>query len=177
MNRFAKILWTIASYSPLYIVITIMLVVDFFTAKSIISTPWWILPFGIFSVLSICGSFFLISYARKHVATTTLNVVSASSKDTELLGSMTAYLLPLLTLVFNDVNQVALICFLMILAFMLLFTKAIYINPIICIVGYKYYSAQAESGMNYTVITKQRRFNPQKVKAVKEIFPEIYLEV
>lgn len=177
MNRFAKLLWTIMSYCPLYIVITVLLLVDFLTTRAIISKPWWIIPFGILSVIGVAGSFLLLLYAKKKVASGSINVSSASSKDAELMGSMTAYLLPLLTLVFNEVNQIALICFLAIIALMLFLTKAVYINPIICFAGYRYYSVQTEGGMGYTLITRQRRFNPKRVKEVKEVFPEIYLEV
>ena len=165
------------SYSPLFIVITVLLLVDYLTSQAIISKPWWIIPFGSLSVIGVVAGFLLLRYAKKKVAPTSINVASASSKDAELMGSMTAYLLPLLTLVFNEVNQVALICFLVIIALMLFLTKAVYINPVICFIGYRYYSVQTESGMSYTLITRQKRFNPKNVKAVKEIFPEIYLEV
>lgn len=177
MNRFAKLLWTIMSYCPLFIVITVLLLVDFLTAKAIISKPWWIISFGALSVIGFAGSLLLLLYAKKKVASTSLNVFGASSKDAELMGSMIAYLLPLLTIVFNEVNQIALICFLVIIALMLFLTKAVYINPIICFIGYRYYSVRTESGMSYTLITRQKRFNPKKVNEVKEIFPEIYLEV
>ena len=161
MNRFAKLLWTIMSYCPLFIVITVLLLVDFLTSKAIISKPWWIIPFGVLSAIGFVGSFLLLFYAKKKVASTSINVSGASSKDVELMGSMTAYLL----------------CFLVIIALMIFLTKAVYINPIICFVGYRYYSVQTESGMSYTLITRQKRFNPKKVNEVKEIFPEIYLEV
>ncbi len=94
-----------------------LLLVDFLTSKAIISKPWWIIPFGVLSAIGFVGSFLLLFYAKKKVASTSIDVSGASSKDVELMGSMTAYLLPLLTLVFNEVNQIALICFLVIIAF------------------------------------------------------------
>lgn len=177
MSRFCKILWTVTSYCLLFLVITILLLVDYFTLKTITATPVWTIVFGSVSFLSLIGVFFLLHYVKTKVAPSTLKIVVASSKDGELMSSMVAYLLPLLTLVFNEINQTALICFLVIIAIMLLLTKALFINPILCFLGYKYYSVQAESGMNYTLITKQKRFNPKNIKAVIEIFPEIYLEV
>ena len=165
------------SYCPLFLVITILLLVDHYTAKAINAPIAWTIGFGVATLLSAIGVFVLLHYAKKNIAPTTLKINGATSKDSELMSSMTAYLLPLLTLVFNEINQTALICFLAIIAIMLLLTKALYINPVICFHGYKYYSVQAESGMNYTLITRQKRFNPKNIKSVIEIFPEIYLEV
>ena len=64
-----------------------------------------------------------------------------------------------------------------IIIIMLLWTKAIFVNPIVYFLGYRYYSIQAESGMTYTLLSNQKRFNPKEVGAVIELFDEIYMEV
>lgn len=177
MNKFTNILWTIFSYCPLYIIIDALLWIDFFTASKLTLGLFWNWFFLDLILISILGTVILIYYAKHKISRTSFSVSSGSSKDLELMSSMTAYLLPLLTLVFNEVNQTALICFLAIIAIMLIITKAVFINPILCFAGYRYYSIQAESGVTYTLITKQKRFNPKKIKNMIEIFPEIYMEV
>ncbi len=177
MNKFIRIIWTTMSYCPLFLVVAILLTVDYTTTKTISANATLMIVFWVVTVFSCVGSIALLILAKKIVAPTQINVLNASSKDTELMGSLTAYLLPMLTLVVEDVNNIALICFLVIIAIMLFITKAVYINPIIFFIGYKYYSIQTSSGMTYTLITRQKRFNPTAVKAVIEIFPEIYLEV
>lgn len=177
MNKFMRFLWTIFSYCPLYITIDILLWVDYFTSQKISSNiilSWVFL--GIVAI-SILGTISLVIYAKKHVSKTSFTIVSGASKDLELMTSMTTYLLPLLTLVFSEINKIALICFLVIIAIMLIITKAVFINPILCFSKYRYYSIQAESGVTYTLITKQKRFDPKKIKSLIEIFPEIYMEV
>ena len=90
---------------------------------------------------------------------------------------MMAYLLPMITLSLDSVNIWLSIALIVIIIFMVIWTRAVFHNPIVYLLKYRYYTVQAQSGMSYTLITNQRRFNPLEEKTVIELFDEIYLEV
>lgn len=177
MNRFSKILWTITSYAPLMLVCGIALLIDSLTTKQITSHIWIgciALVMGVICI-PICAK--IISSAKIKLPKSRLQVMSAAPGDTSSLSSVIAYLLPVVTLSIADVNIWVLGAMIVIIIIMLLWTKAIFVNPIVYFLGYRYYSIQAESGMTYTLLSNQKRFNPKEVGAVIELFDEIYMEV
>ncbi len=177
MGKILKILWTIISYAPLVLVCGIAVLIDSLTTKQITEHVW----IGIVSIVwgltcfPICYA--LLAFARKRLPRTKLTVDTASPGDSSSLSSMIAYLLPIVTLSIADINIWALGAMVTLIVLMLLWTKAIFVNPLVYLFGYRYYSIQVESGMSYTLLSKQKRFNPKGVGAVIELFDEIYLEV
>lgn len=177
MSKLIKILWTVISYAPLMLVCGIALFIDSLTAKQVTGKIWigcLVFGIGLLCVLACC---WLLAFAKKHLSKSMLSVVSASPGDTNSLSSMIAYLLPVVTLSITDVNLWVLCAMIVLIILMLLWTKAIFINPIVYFWGYRYYEVQVSSGMSYTLLSRKKRFNPKEVGAVIELFDEIYLEV
>ena len=177
MSKLIKILWTVISYAPLMLVCGIALFIDSLTAKQVTGKIWigcLVFGIGLLCVLACC---WLLAFAKKHLSKSMLSVVSATPGDTNSLSSMIAYLLPVVTLSITDVNLWVLCAMIVLIILMLLWTKAIFINPIVYFWGYRYYEVQVSSGMYYTLLSRKKRFNPKEVGAVIELFDEIYLEV
>lgn len=177
MSNFAKLLWTIVSYAPLYFVMGIMTIIDSVTVQQI-TTFWWIgLILLIITIISLLVFFFILKYARKNISTERMNIVSASSGDNSTMSSMIAYLLPLVTTTFGDINIWALVALIVVIMLMLLMTRAVFLNPLVYLFGYRYYNIQVQSGMSYVLLSKEKRFNPKEEKKVIELFIGIYMEV
>lgn len=177
MSKTIKILWTIISYAPLMLVCGIALIIDSLTTKQITEYVWIgcvILAIGVICI-PLCKC--LLTLAKTKLAKSKLSISSAAPGDTNSLSSMIAYLLPVVTLSIADVNLWVLLAMVVIIILMLLWSKAIFTNPLVYLFGYRYYEVQAQSGMTYTLLSKQRRFNPKAVETVIELFDEIYMEV
>lgn len=177
MSKLVKLIWTITSYAPLMLVCGIAVFIDSLTSKQVTNQVW--IGCVIFAVgficIPLCGG--LCAFAIKHLPKSKLSIQAASPGDTNSLSSMIAYLLPVVTLSMSDVNLWVLCAMVAIIILMLLWTKAVFVNPLVYLFKYRYYEIQLPSGMTYTLISKQKRFNPQGVGAVIELFDEIYLEV
>lgn len=177
MSKPIKILWTVISYAPLMLVCGIAVFIDSLTTKQVTEKVWvGCLVFGI-GIICIFVCRVLLAFAKKHLPQRKLSVISASPGDTNSLSSMIAYLLPVVTLSITDVNLWVLCAMIALIILMLLWTKAIFVNPIVYFWGYRYYDIQVSSGMSYILLSRKKRFNPKEVGAVIELFDEIYMEV
>ena len=177
MSKLVKIFWTITSYAPLLFVCGIALFIDSLTSKQTTDQVWigcTILGIGLLCIPICLG---IVKLAQKNIAQSKLKVCSAASGDNNSLTSMIAYLFPVVTLSIADVNIWVLLAMVVIIVLMMLWTKAIFVNPLLYFFGYRYFEIQAESGMTYTLLSKQKRFNPKQEIKVIEIFDEIYMEV
>lgn len=177
MSKTMKIIWAFISYAPLYGVVGIAMIIDSQTRKQI-TDQWWI-GFVTITIAALCFLVcgVLLKFAKSKLYTTKLYVVSAESDDSSTMSSMVAYLLPLVTMTFAEINVWILGALILIIVLMLLWTKAILINPLVYIFNYRYYSVQTNSGVTYKLLSKQKRFDPAKVENVIELFNGIYMEV
>ncbi|MCX4384213.1 MAG: hypothetical protein OSJ39_00265 [Clostridia bacterium] len=177
MSKFVKIIWTVTSYAPLMLVCGIALFVDSLTIKQITGDLWIGCVVFAIGVVCIPICFGLLALAKKSLPKSKLVINATSPGDTNSLSSMIAYLLPVVTLSITDINLWVLCAMIFIIILMLLWTKAIFVNPLVYLFGYRYYDIQASSGMSYTLLSRQKRFNPKAVEMVIELFDEMYLEV
>jgi len=177
MSKWMKIIWTLISYAPLYFVAGIALLIDSLTIKQIANQIFYGIGLIIFAILCVPICFFILYKVKKKVSPTKLFVELAESGDGNALSSMIAYLFPLVTLTIADINIWIFWALVIVIILMLLWSKAIFTNPLVYFGQYRYYKVQASSGVTYTLLSKQRRFDPKKVKNVIELFDEIYLEV
>lgn len=177
MSNIVKIIWTFISYAPLYCVLGITIIIDSQT-KQQLTNMWWIGLILIIIAIFCCGICgLLLKFSKKKLGKTKIYVVGASSDDSGTMSSMIAYLLPLVTMTFAEINVWILVALIVVIVLMLLWTKAILVNPLVYIFKYRYYSVQTNSGMTYTLLSKQKRFDPKKVDQVIELFNGIYMEV
>lgn len=177
MSKIVKLIWTLISYAPLYLVIGAVLLVDSLTDKELVSSIFWGIGFILGAILSLPICFAVIKLARKHLEPSKLRIITANSRDNDVSASLIAYMVPMITLAIGDVNLWVFITVVLIVVVFLLWSKAVFINPLVYFFHYKYYNVQAVSGMGYTLLSKRKRFDPKAEFNVIEIFSEIYMEV
>lgn len=177
MSKFMKIIWTFISYAPLYFVAGISLLLDSLTTGQITNQIYYGIGLMVLSIICVPCCFLILHYVKKKVPPTKLFVETAESGDENTLSSMIAYLFPLVTLTIAEINVWIFGALVIVIVLMLLWTKAVFTNPLVYFGHYRYYKVQANSGMTYLILSKQRRFNPKKIGDVIELFDEIYLEV
>lgn len=176
MNKIIKLLWLITSYALLYLVCGIALLINGIVNKfSLIAQIGWVLIAITF--LSIIGCVIVVLLAKKKLSRTKMNIVEASSKDGDMLANTLAYLSPMITLSFENVNYWMLGGLVVVIVVLTMITRAAIMNPLLYLMKYKYYTIKAKSGISYTLISKKRRLNLNNVGDLIEIFDEVYLEV
>ena len=176
MNKLCKVFWLFFSYAPLYVICSVVCIIE----GIINNTSWmWIVGiiFGILTLLSVFCCIKLIDYAKKKLAPVKYKITEASAKDGEMLSNTIAYLIPMITLTIDNVNYFMLAGLVVIIIILTLLTRAVILNPVLYLFGYRYYTIKADSGMGYTLITNKRRLNPEKIENLIEIFDEVYIEV
>ena len=177
MSKTIKLFWTIISFAPLYLVCSIILMVDGFCREDGHILGYIGVAILIISLLCVVFCKWLLHVAYKKLAPIKIQIVEATSKDSDMLSYVLAYLSPMITLVVSEVNYWAFGGIVIVVIILMLMTKAVFINPLVFLFGYRYYTIKVNSGMSYTLLSKQRRFNPQHVEKIVEIFDEVYLEV
>lgn len=177
MNRFIKVLWSFISLTPLLFVLTIVFAADWCWGKTI---AWsWILTIVTLSLLIILLIiyFLIIKRAIKRLDRKTFCIEEIESKDGTVASGMMTYLLPLVTITFNDINWFAFAGLIIVMMLLLIATRIVSLNPLLYLSGYKYYSIKAKSGAKYTLITKRKKFDNKDSKVMVEVFDDIYIEL
>jgi len=98
------------------------------------------------------------------------------SNDVLLLGVVVTHILPFLVRA-SDIT----VGIILVLGFLVWgifwFTDATVPSPLLRIFGYRFYKAEAASGMVYTLITRREILDPRNVKTVKRISGSMLLEI
>ena len=177
MSKFMKVVWALVALLPLVFVIAIISLADFFNGQAFCKTIWIAIILFIISIVDIIIFAIILQSSKKYLAKHTLKILEGETKDGEIATSLISYLLPLVSMTIADINVYALFGLLVVLLFLLICTRIIVFNPLIYLFGYKYYKIKVNGGVTYTLITKEKRFNPTKDRVVVELFAELYLEV
>jgi len=98
------------------------------------------------------------------------------SNDVLLLGVVITYILPLV-LRASDITIAVIVLLGVVALFIFLFTDAPVPSPLLRVIGYRFYKAEAENGMVYTLITRREIIDPRDVKVVKRISGAMLLEI
>lgn len=175
MSKLIKVLWSVCSFAPFLFVIAIVFLIDFFTLQDLTNSIFPAVIFIILVILFFILVFWILSICVQKLEKTTLIIKEIESKDEASALTMVSYLITISTV--NQVSAPAIYAMLVIVFFMLVITKIIFVNPLLYFLRYRYYKAKAMSGVSYTLISKRSRVSPSSIKNVVEIFPEIYLEV
>ncbi len=177
MSNFVKIFWSIISLVPLLFVLTLVFFADALFSKAI---PYS-LVLGIIAVVVLLILFVMFFLIIKifigKLGTISFDVEEIESKDETVASSMMTYLLPLITITFTEINWIAFAGLIIVMLILLVSTRVVLLNPLLYLLGYKYYSIKAKSGAKYTLITKENKFNKSQKKIMVEIFNDIFIEV
>lgn len=175
MSKLIKIIWSLCSLAPFLFVLSIVYGIDFFSKKELTSSLWPSIIFIGLVVLSFVLIKLLLWLSRKKLEPTHFPIKEIESKDQTAALTLISYLITISTV--NQITMPAFYAMIGIVLIMLITTKIVFINPLLYFFGYRYYKIKAQSGVFYTIISKTKRVNPDKIDNMVEIFSEIYLEV
>lgn len=100
-----------------------------------------------------------------------ISITEVSNADQESLVFIFTYLIPLLNI------DTAMIIFLLILFFIIIFNTSIYhFNPILGLLGYHQYEIKIEGGLTFILVTKKTLRNTKQIKNVVQLTDYILLE-
>ncbi|HFV0165104.1 TPA: hypothetical protein ACM39E_004764 [Escherichia coli] len=106
---------------------------------------------GIASWLLAIG---LIQYAEKQLEPLTKNISSVSPANKEVTNYFLSYLFPLLGTDSIAENKAYALFFYLSLLFYISFSENYNFNPVLSLIGYKFYEAEDDTGVGFVLISK-----------------------
>lgn len=177
MSGFIKFLWSLVSLIPLFFVLILVFFADYIWGKTLpYSLPFAIVCTILLAALLIIG-ILIIKCLIKKLNRISFEIEEIESKDGTVASSIMTYLLPLITITFNEINWIAFAGLVIVMLILLCLTRVVLLNPLLYFFGYKYYTIKAKSGAKYTLITRTEKFNKNNKKIMVEIFDDIYIEL
>ncbi|MCL6409950.1 hypothetical protein QQL37_12390 [Pantoea agglomerans] len=147
MNRLARLLLTASSIAPVCATL--------FFIGYIKDTKWlmhWSLWVGL---LSWFFSFALIKYAESKLEPLNKNIDSLSPANKEVTNYFLSYLFPLLGTDSIAENKAYAVFFYLSLLFYICFSENYNFNPVLSLLGYKFYEAEDDTGLGFVLISKK----------------------
>jgi len=117
----------------------------------------------------------LLWAASFRLAREPLTLESVANADSEIVGFLVAYAMPLLAGP-PDYQPAPLIAFTLFLILAVWRTQAVHVNPLASLIGYHFYRARASSGCDYIVVSRRWNLRPDQVTAVR-LSRGLWLEV
>lgn len=121
----------------------------------------------LFSTILLVCIFYLILYLSKsRLETIPIDIEEIKTADNESISFILVYLLPLANGVIDSFN-IPILVFIAILFFFIVMTSNSYhFNPLINLLGYHFYEAKINGGINYILISTK---NINSGKSIKEV--------
>lgn len=116
------------------------------------------------SLLLLC--YWLLSQSRKHLQRETLSLVSCHSQDTQLVGFVVAYAMPLIA---GPPGQMVapLVAFVIFLVLVVWRTQLVCVNPLASLLGYHFHRGQTDAGREYLLLSRRWHLPGRPIKAVR----------
>ncbi|MDE1188216.1 MAG: hypothetical protein PW844_17265 [Pantoea sp.] len=147
MNKLARILLTASSIAPVSIT---LIFIGFMKCK-----PWLIWSSFAVCLVSFISVVFFLRYASQNITPLFKNISSISPANKEVTNYFLSYLFPLLgTDSIADKWQYALFFYASLLIYVS-FSENYNFNPLISILGYKFYEAEDDTGVGFVLISKK----------------------
>lgn len=146
LNSSAKYLLTASSVAPVCLTLSFVAVVNKYYAFAAFSL-------GI-AMLSFFFCWLIINLIRKQISVTHVNLRSVKPANKEITNYFLAYLFPLIT---DDklISDWHLACFFYIsLFFYVGFSGSYSFNPLLSLLGYKFYEAEDDTSVSFVLISK-----------------------
>lgn len=147
LNSFAKYLLTASSVAPVCLTLAFVGVVNNYHAFAAVSL-------GI-ALISFFLCWFIINLIKKHISFTHVNLRSVKPANKEITNYFLAYLFPLIT---DDklVTNWYLASFFYISLFVYVgFSGSYSFNPLLSLLGYKFYEAEDDTYVSFVLISKE----------------------
>lgn len=155
---YARLLLFLSSYSPLTVILAILL-----------APKYWVLTI-ILVMISIMSLFGMFAYLRslKDTAPFQMEVVGVQRRDSEVVSYVLSYVFPFLAVPFEGWQQgVGLALFFTVICVLHVKLNLIHINPTLAIAGYRLYEVTTAKGGVHSLITNRRVALGDTLRVVK----------
>lgn len=148
MNRFAKLLLVCTSLAPILLTWAFA---DWRTQgyhivqASLVAT----------AVLLVALAYLLIRLASAQIDAISFSAGSLKTADTEVLGFIVAYLLPLVSIRVGDFDLVLLGFVGLLLGLVVWNTNTYSVNPLLSLLGYHFYEISNEDGVSFLFVSRR----------------------
>jgi hypothetical protein len=133
---------------------------------------WYAVP-GCVGILIVR---YIIDALRWHGEVFPVTLKKVEANDALMLGVVVTYFLPFIGKAI-DITVGTVLALLAVTALVLWMMSSIPPNPVLRVLGYRFYKAEAANGMVYTLITQRDLLDPKQVKAVKRISGSMLVEI
>jgi hypothetical protein len=132
---------------------------------------WYAVP-GFAGILIIR---YIIDALRWHGETFPITLKKVEANDALMLSIVASYFLPVLAKAI-DITVGTVVALLAIVGLVLWMMSSIPANPLMRLLGYRFYKAEAANGVVYTLITQRDLLDPKQVKTVKRLSGSMLVE-
>jgi hypothetical protein len=148
----------LSSYAPLFAILSF---------ENVGMHNYLALAFGILTVLGLAGVKLIIHESRRDTTSIPDRVVSCQEHGDELMGYVSAYLIPFFDIDFSDWRHVVVLgAFLLLLGYLYVTTATIYVNPLLRPLGYRVYEVVLERCGAQRMISKRALVANDRVEVV-----------
>jgi hypothetical protein len=142
----SRLLLFSSSYSPLFVILGILNSFgNQMVSLSLFAT----------AILSFLFLLFFLRYERRFVSHN-VTVAHVSPRDADTMSYIVTYLLPFISVSFNDLrNAIALCILLAVVAVLYIRSNLIYVNPILNLLGYHLFEVESKEGKVSALICKR----------------------
>lgn len=169
LSKFAKLSLVATSLAPIFFTLWF---VDFSKSWKWSDGLGYLMAAILLAV--VCWILLLLSKTRLEILPLEIN--SVKTADSEMIGFILAYLLPLIKETSLQLNPY-LFAFIMVLLFIIVFTSNSYhFNPLIGFFGYHFYEVTISGGISYVLISRKNIRNCRNIKKVVQISEYMILE-
>jgi|SRR6266850_4744754 len=128
------------------------------------------------AMISVIALFAYLGLVRR-LATHSIHVASASSRDSEAMSYIVTYLLPFLGLDSQSLaDRISLGIFLGMLAVLYVGSNLIHMNPVLNLVGFRLFEIEGQDGKRTTLITKRGYIPPRSEISIVSLSNSVALE-
>lgn len=119
---------------------------------------------------------YIISALRWHGEEFVFHAKKIEANDAALVGVMSTYFFPFIGKA-ADVSVGAVLALTAAVATVLWFQSSIIPNPLLRALSYRFYKAETDTGVVYTLITRRELIDPRNIRLVKRITSSMLMEV
>lgn len=147
MNKLARLLLTASSIAPVCITLAFI---------GLIKDSMWLVYSSVtVCILSFMSCMFFMRYANKNLTELTKNIDSISPANKEVTNYFISYLFPLLGTDSISSDWKYSLFFYASLLFYISFSENYNFNPLLSVMGYKFYEAEDDTGVGFVLISKE----------------------
>ena len=169
MSLVAKFLLTGTSIAPVLMVYALM---GFIEGK--ICIP---ILLACISILLSVACLIMLRYAIKNLERFDFSAKSVEAADSEIIGFMLLYLLPLFTSSFKELDWFVFSLTIFIFCILVTISYNYHVNPLLGLMRWHFYKVGTEEGVTYVLITKKQLRNIRKKIIAGQLTEYIIIDV